>query len=154
MRNQFANLIESNEEFHSKHPIVLIEDDLDDQYVFTSAIEDLGYINPIVILSDGSAALNYFDTTSDVPFIIICDINIPKINGIELRKILLDDSEKRRRFVPFIYFSTTYSQDLIDQAQDLSVQGFFIKEKDFSGLKESIQLLYIYWNKCKFLTVS
>jgi DNA-binding NarL/FixJ family response regulator len=81
------------------------------------------------------------------PFIIICDVNLPKMDGFELRKKLLETGSRKFRSVPFIYWSTYASDAQILKAYDLSAHGFFIKGTNFNEMKESFEYIIKYWTK-------
>lgn len=66
-------------------PIIVIEDDADDQAVLIELFQKLGYANKIVYFNDGNMALDFLNKTDVQPFLILSDINMPKINGFELR---------------------------------------------------------------------
>lgn len=65
--------------------IIVIEDDLDDQLLMKNAFSSLGYLNKIVFFSDGFKALEHIQLTEVKPFLILSDINMPTVNGFELR---------------------------------------------------------------------
>ena len=66
-------------------PIVIIENDLDDQAILTEILIALNYTNKILFFGDGIAALAYLNKSSDKRVIILSDINLPKLDGFELR---------------------------------------------------------------------
>ncbi len=67
-------------------PIVFIEDDLDDQEIMAEIFKELNYENEIVFFGDGEKALEYLTKIDIEPFLILSDINMPKLNGMELRE--------------------------------------------------------------------
>ena len=72
-------------------PIVIIEDDPDDQILLAEVLKELDYPNKIIFFSDGEKALEYLIDSGDNPFLILSDINMPKLNGFQLRdKVALD----------------------------------------------------------------
>ncbi|HEX2534178.1 MAG TPA: response regulator, partial [Chitinophagaceae bacterium] len=70
---------------NKKGPIIVIEDDDDDQEILTEIFRKLDYGNPIIFYKDGNEALAYLNRSDVQPFLILSDINMPKINGFELR---------------------------------------------------------------------
>ncbi|MGQ3087357.1 response regulator, partial [Flavobacterium sp.] len=68
--------------------ILVIEDDEDDRDILREIFRDLGYKNKIVFFSDSTEALDYIRKPEIEPFIIISDINMPKLGGFELRNII------------------------------------------------------------------
>ena len=66
-------------------PIIVIEDDPDDQEILIEIFLRLKYTNKIIFFSDGNKALEYINRTDVQPFLILSDINMPKFDGFELR---------------------------------------------------------------------
>ena len=72
-------------------PVVIIEDDQDDQLILKNVFEKLNYPNELIFFDNGQKALDFLTNTEILPFIILSDINLPLLNGLELRnKIQLD----------------------------------------------------------------
>ena len=65
-----------------KGPIVIVDDDPDDQQLIQEALESLYITNSLLFFSQGNAVLQYLKSTSEQPFIIICDINMPGMTGV------------------------------------------------------------------------
>jgi CheY-like chemotaxis protein len=81
----------------------------------------------IVIDDDGEEALHFLKSSFDYPCIILCDINMPKITGFELRRTINSNHALRERSVLFIFYSTVANIRQVREAYDITVQGFFIK---------------------------
>jgi CheY-like chemotaxis protein len=128
--------------------IIVIEDDPDDQFILEEVFNELGYPNKRMYFLDGLSALEYLYSTSDRPFIIISDINLPKLNGLELRKKVQTDADLSLKCIPYIYFTTALNQQAVIDAYSTSAQGFFVKPGSFEELKETIELMIKYWIKC------
>ena len=129
--------------------IIIIEDDIEDQELFREAITELGIMNPLIFFNEGVSGLEYLQKTPDQPFIIFCDINVPLMNGIQLREHIDADERLRKKSIPFIFYTTSLNRAEINKAYNLTVQGYFIKENSFSATKETIKLILDYWGKCK-----
>lgn len=128
--------------------IIIIEDDLDDQQFLADVFEELDYKNEIVFFSDGIKALAYIVDTSIEPFLILSDINMPKLNGIELRAKIYNNEELRMKCIPYLFFSTNAEQAHVIEAYSQSIQGFFIKPSSYEHLKQTLKLIVDYWLKC------
>lgn len=129
-------------------PIIIIEDDRDDQEILGIVFDELNYKNEIIFFSDGELALNYLTATAVEPFIIFSDINMPKLNGIELRSKIHENEDLRMKSIPYLFFTTGAEQNHVVEAYSKSVQGFFIKPHDFKETKEMIKSIVEYWQKC------
>ncbi|GAB2558149.1 response regulator [Spirosoma areae] len=129
-------------------PVIIIEDDADDQYLFQQVFSKLGYTNEVIYFVDGQEALDYLLTTSVLPFLILSDINMPRLDGFALRAKLHTDAALQVRCIPYLFFSTAASQEMVINAYSLSVQGFFIKQQTMTGLEETIKSIMEYWKRC------
>ncbi len=129
-------------------PIVIIDDDKDDQDILVEVLAGLGVTNNCVVFNDCLSALQYLSTTQEKPFIILCDINLPKMNGLEFRKAIDRDDFLRKKSIPFIFLSTAANKTQVDEAYELAVQGFFIKQPSMKDMEDSLQNILIYWTNC------
>ncbi|MDQ1090032.1 MULTISPECIES: response regulator [unclassified Siphonobacter] len=129
-------------------PIISVEDDEDDQYLIQSVIDELGITNRLLFFNNGKAALDYLLVTEEQPFFIICDVNMPIMNGLELHMHLISNEELKKKSIPFIFFTTAANAKLIDEAYQQMIQGFYRKGSSFIELKEQIQTIYNYWKSC------
>lgn len=129
-------------------PIIIIEDDLDDQEFLSDVFQKLAYKNEIIFFGDGEQALDYLIKTDVEPFIIFSDINMPKLNGMELREKVHQNEDLRLKSIPYLFFSTVAEQENVIDAYSKSVQGFFIKPSNFNELTDIIKTIVEYWQKC------
>lgn len=129
-------------------PIIVIEDDRDDQEVLVEIFKRLGYANEIVYFFDGNLALDYLNKTDVQPFLILSDINMPKINGFELRNKIFTNEQLQTKCIPYLFFTTNATKKSVIDAYALSVQGFFIKKSSMQGLEETIKKIVDYWQEC------
>ncbi len=130
-------------------PIILIEDDRGDQELFSIVFKDLNFSNEIIYFEDGEKALEYLTKTLIEPFIIISDINMPKLNGLELREKIHTNEDLRLKCIPYLFFSTSAEQKYIVEAYSKSVQGFFVKPNSIDKLTHTIKIIVEYWQKCE-----
>ncbi|MDQ2657388.1 MAG: response regulator [Bacteroidota bacterium] len=129
-------------------PIIFVEDDADDQYIFHEVCEKLGVADRLKFFPSAETVLHYLRTTTEKPFIIFCDINMPEMDGLELRKQINKEEELRRQSIPFVFMSTAANPKQVRTAYDLTVQGFFLKEQRFSDTLATMKLILEYWRKC------
>jgi CheY-like chemotaxis protein len=134
----------------SKGPIIFVDDDADDQFIYQEICERLALPNKLKFFTHAHAVLNYLRTTTEKPLIIFCDINMPEMDGLQLRKKLNDEEYLRRKSIPFIFFSTAATIEQVQQAYDLTVQGFFLKEQNFAETEATFRMILDYWKKCKY----
>lgn len=127
----------------------LIDDDKDDHDMVTDIFKELGMTNELVFLSGAEDAIKKLEAAAVAPFMIICDVNLPKMDGFKLRDFMLNNPSKKFHSVPFIYWSSFASEKQISQAYELSAHGFFIKETNFKEMKETFLQIISYWQKSK-----
>lgn len=129
-------------------PIIIIEDDIDDQALLVEIFKNLGYANKIVYFADGNEALNYLNGTDVQPFLILSDINMPKINGFELRSKVFTNEQLQTKCIPYLFFTTGANKKAVVDAYAMSVQGFFLKPTSLQGLENTIKKIVEYWQEC------
>lgn len=129
-------------------PLIIVEDDLEDQDSFKAAFENLEYPNELIFFGDGQSALDFLNETDVHPFLILCDINMPKLNGFDLRARLKATRAVDLRCVPFLFFSTANNQKVVVEAYCLAVQGFFVKQHKMRELEKTITAIMEYWKRC------
>ena len=133
----------------SAGPVVVVEDDLDDQEIFTEIFTELQFNNPIIFFQGGQAVLDYLKTTSDKPFIIITDINLSGMDGIQLRSEICKDDYLRQKSIPFVFLTTSDGKHNLQKVYGMQVQGFFQKKSTYEAIKRQIKLIIDYWQECR-----
>jgi CheY-like chemotaxis protein len=129
-------------------PILLIEDDENDIEVIRAAITEIGVENEVISFLLAQEALDYLYQTTDQPFLILCDVRMPGINGLALRKIICKDEYLKRKSIPFIFFSVAATPEIVNEAYELDVQGFYLKERSYKAIKDQLLAIFIYWQRC------
>lgn len=130
-------------------PIVVIEDDMDDQEVFSSVFNELAFENEIIFFPDGDGVLEYLNETKIKPFLIISDINLPKLNGLELRDKIQNNADLNLKCIPYLFFTSSKSQQTVMEAYSKSIQGFFIKPNSYDELHRILKNIIQYWQDCE-----
>jgi CheY-like chemotaxis protein len=130
-------------------PILIVEDDADDQYFIRTICDKLGVACELIFFEDGQKALSYLQNTERKTFLILCDINMPVMNGLELRRKIQEDEHLRKKSIPFIFLSTAARPKEVEEAYDLTVQGFFVKASQLSEMEKTLDLILNYWIRCK-----
>ena len=129
-------------------PIVVIEDDAEDQELLMEVFGKLNYQNKVLYFFDGQEALEYIENSNEMPFLILSDINMPKLNGFALREKLKTDAKLSNKCIPYLFFSTAVEQQAVINAYSQSVQGFFKKPNSLAELENTISLIIEYWRRC------
>ena len=129
-------------------PIIVIEDDIDDQETLVEIFSELGYVNKIIYFSDGNEALDFLNKSEILHFLILSDINMPRINGFELRNKIFTNEQLQTKCIPYLFFSTSATKKAVIDAYALSVQGFFFKPASIKDLRNTIRKIVEYWQEC------
>ena len=127
--------------------ILVIEDDEDDRDILKEIFRDLGYRNQIVFFSDSTEALKYIRKPGVEPFIIISDINMPKLGGFELRNIILEEELLNDKNIPYVFISNAQDDYSLKQANKLAIQGYIHKGTDYNVYKDKIKSLIDFWRE-------
>lgn len=129
-------------------PLILVEDDHDDQELIIYALKDLGLQNEVRLFDNGEEALDYLNETSEQPFLILSDINMPRMDGITFKKKIDSSDILKKKCIPFVFISTSPAP-FFKQVCELSIQGFFEKGNSCLQLNETLRIILKYWNLTK-----
>jgi CheY-like chemotaxis protein len=129
-------------------PVIIIEDDIDDKEMLEQVFHNLGYTNKLFFFTDGQSALDFLNESNVLPFLILSDINMPKLDGFALRNKIKMDAKLQIKCIPYLFFSTASTQKAVVDAYSLSVQGFFIKQHKMEELEKTIMVIMEYWKRC------
>jgi two-component system, response regulator len=133
------------------HIILLVEDNADDVELTRRAFERSNILNQIVVVGDGEEALDYLFATGSyvgrdttvMPQVVLLDINLPKLNGLEvLRRLRGDDRTKR---LPVVILTTSHEERDIIGSYDLGANSYVRKPVDFVQFSEAARQLGLYW---------
>ncbi|MGD1042921.1 MAG: response regulator [Sedimentisphaerales bacterium] len=128
----------------SSKPILLVEDDNVDAMTVRRALKDLNVPNGIVHQLDGEDALEYLRSSDNKrPCIILLDLNMPRMNGIDFLKIIKNDYELKK--IPVIVMTTSKDERDKMESFEFSVAGYIIKSTDYKKFAESLKTLDLYW---------
>lgn len=134
---------------NKRGPIIIIEDDKDDQYILAKVFKELKYKNKVIFFEDSIQALEYLTDSDIEPFLVLSDINMPKLNGLELREKIVNNEDLRLKSIPYLFFSTSAEQQDVIDAYSRSIQGFFVKANNYGKLKNTIEKIVAYWQECE-----
>jgi CheY-like chemotaxis protein len=125
-------------------PILLVEDDIVDASTAKQALEDLKVKNPVIHKTDGEEALDYCrNPDNQAPAIILLDLNMPKISGVEMLQIIKNDPQLQH--IPVVVLTVSkYEQDKFDTF-DLGVAGYVIKAVDYDDFLRAMDIVVRYW---------
>ncbi len=134
---------------HSKKPLLLVEDDLVDQMMVKKAFSELGIQRDLVVFSNGEEVVKYLRSDSPRPFLIISDVNMPKMGGLELIKEIQNDESLNYKGKPFVILSTACNDFELKDAYTSGIHGFFEKNVQYKELVKSLGRIIEYWEESK-----
>ncbi len=128
----------------SSKPILLVEDDDVDVMTVKRALKDLNIKNRLVNTANGEEALEYLKNNGNKkPCIILLDLNMPRMNGIEFLKIAKADDTLKQ--IPVVILTTSSHQQDIIESFELSVAGYIVKSVDYTEFTQAISAINLYW---------
>ncbi len=128
----------------SSKPILLVEDDQVDAMTVKRALKEINVTNRLDIVNDGEEALTFLNNSeNEKPGIILLDLNMPKMNGIEFLKIAKKDDSLKR--IPVVVLTTSKEDQDKVESFNLGVAGYMIKPVDYQKFVEVVRTIDLYW---------
>jgi len=129
---------------NTSKPILLVEDDQVDVMTILRALKEVHVGNRVVAMENGEAALEYLrEPGNEQPCIILLDLNMPIMNGIEFLQNVKQDPLLRR--IPVIVLTTSEEQQDKMRSFDLGVAGYMTKPVDYRQFVEVVRSINLYW---------
>jgi two-component system response regulator len=125
--------------------ILLVEDNQDDAELTIRALKKFNLANHLLHLGDGEEALNFLFATSGntLPKIILLDIKMPKVDGIEvLRKI---KSDPYRKIIPVVVLTSSKEERDIIESYKLGVNAYIVKPVEFDKFVKAVSEIGFFW---------
>jgi len=130
---------------HKSRPLLLVEDDQVDARTIKHALDDLNIAESVVHVTNGEEALEYLRSeVNKRPCLILLDLNMPKMNGIEFLKEVKNDPLLRR--IPIVVLTTSSEDDDILGTFQYSVAGYMLKPIDYREFVDTIHTITKYWS--------
>jgi two-component system, response regulator len=131
--------------------ILLVEDDAKDEALTIRALKKSNVMNPLVIARDGAEALDYLFARgvhegrdrSVVPQVILLDLKLPKIDGLEVLEALRADEQTR--LLPVVVLTSSMEEQDLLRSYRLGANSYMRKPVDFSQFIEAVRQLGLYW---------
>jgi two-component system response regulator len=131
--------------------ILLVEDNPDDVELTLRAFKKNNIMNEVVVKCDGAEALDFFfgkngvagNENNGMPSVILLDLKLPKIDGLEVLKKLRAD--ERTKLIPIVILTSSKEQRDIVNGYDLGCNSYIRKPVDFNQFAEAIKQLGLYW---------
>ncbi len=129
--------------------ILLVEDDPNDVELIQLALDSYNFVNHIDVVSDGEQAIHYLlgrdgqPPTQPLPRLILLDLKLPKIDGIQVLE-LIRRSDRTRNLIVVVMTSSAENRDL-KTCYDLGVNSYIVKPLDFQQFVEMSRQVGLYW---------
>jgi two-component system response regulator len=127
--------------------ILLVDDSPDDVRLTLRALRKNNITNEVDVVSDGEQALRYLTATLDgetqKPALILLDINLPKVNGLEVLRTIR--ANEQTRYLPVVVLTTSTEERDIVETYDLGANSFVRKPVVFADFMEAVRILGLYW---------
>lgn len=125
-------------------PILLVEDDKIDQKSVLRAFHDLKIGNPLVIVQNGQEAISYLeDKNNKQPCLILLDLRMPIMNGLECLEVLKKTEYLKR--IPVVVLTTSKDDQDLKRSFSLGVVGYMVKPVDYQKFIEMVRTIHVYW---------
>jgi len=131
----------------TSRPILLVEDNPDDEDLTLRALKKSNIVNEVNVARDGAQALEFLFTADGasvtLPALILLDLQLPKVDGLEvLRRIRADE---RANIVPVVALTSSKGQeDIVDSYQN-GANGYMRKPVNFAGFSDAVSNLGVFW---------
>lgn len=130
---------------HSHEHILLIEDDDVDVMTVRRSLQELGASNPLDLVCDGESALEFLrDPSQARPGLILLDLNMPRMNGLEFLAELRKDPALRS--IPVVVLTTSQLESDRIGSFHQAVAGYMVKPVDYTQFVKTMRLICDYWS--------
>ena len=135
----------------SKNGILLVEDNANDAELTMRALRKGGILNDVVVARDGAEALDYLFAkgmyatrdASDLPEVVLLDLSLPKIGGVEvLRRVR---TEEATRLLPVVILTSSREERDLVAGYSSGANSYVVKPVDFAQFSEAVRQLGLYW---------
>jgi CheY-like chemotaxis protein len=128
----------------------MVEDDPRDVELTLTALEDYKLANEVVVCRDGQEALDYLysrgkfsDRVNENPAVILLDLKLPKVDGLEVLQQV--KSDERLRMIPVVMLTSSHEEKDMMQSYKLGVNAYVVKPVDFHEFVNAVKELGVFW---------
>lgn len=129
--------------------ILIVEDDEDEQEMLADIISNSPLPCKVLFVNNGEEALQFLRTNKTLPHLIISDVNMPGMSGLELKNRINHDKELCNLMIPFVFLSGAAINFTVTLAYKLNIQGYFIKGMEARDIEANIFRIIDYWCHCQ-----
>ena len=127
----------------SLRPILLVEDNPDDEILTIRALRRGKVTNPIQVARDGEEALKVIFSANPLPSVVLLDLKLPKVDGLEV--LQQTRANKRTRLLPVVILTSSTEECDIIESYSLGANSYVRKPVDFDQFTQAVAQLGLYW---------
>lgn len=131
-------------------PILVVEDDPDDRALILRALKKFNVKNEIAMVRDGLEALDYLfrtgryeDREAANPVVVLLDLKLPKIDGLEVLRRIRED--ERSKLVPVVVLTSSDEEEDVLRSYELGCNSYVRKPVEFGNFSQAVSQLGLYW---------
>jgi two-component system response regulator len=136
---------------NTEHVILLVEDSESDEELTLRAFRKSNVSNRVVVMRDGAAALDYLFLRGthanrnplEVPQLVLLDLNLPKVGGLEVLAAMRADERTQR--LPVVILTSSREERDLAEGYDLGANSYIVKPVDFVQFADAVRQLGLYW---------
>lgn len=124
--------------------ILLVEDNPNDAELTLRALKQRNLANQVRLCRDGAEAVDFFsDGAGPVPKVVLLDLKLPKVDGLEVLRRLKQD--ERTKAIPIVVLTSSREEPDIERAYALGANSYIVKPVDFDAFARAVSELGLYW---------
>lgn len=128
----------------SNKPILVIDDDNFDLLTTKKALKEIKVTNSVVSAQNGEEALEYLQNPdSELPCIILLDLNMPRMNGLEFLEVIKQDANLKK--IPVIVMTTSLEDQDKNDSFSLGIAGYMQKPIEYATFIKTVKAINLYW---------
>ncbi|MFX0066542.1 MAG: response regulator [Candidatus Hermodarchaeota archaeon] len=127
-----------------KKPILFVEDECVDAMMAKRALREINIPNRLIIARNGEDALSFLRKADEKPCIILLDLNMPRMNGLEFLKVIKQDERLKR--IPVIVLTGSNENQDVAESFIQGVAGYMVKPLDYSQYLTIMRIIMNYWS--------
>jgi CheY-like chemotaxis protein len=129
-----------------KGVFIFIDDDEEEHELFKLALREI-CPNPVLSAYNGEDGFSLIRENKNNIFLIISDMNMARVNGLELKRLIESTPELKMKAIPFVFHSTVTDELVVKEAYSLNIQGYIQKRSDVKTSVEVLRHFIEFWTK-------
>ena len=123
--------------------VLLVEDNASDAELTLRALQKRNLANRVVVARDGVEALKVLESAEPPPKVVLLDLKLPKLNGLEVLRRLKSDERMKR--IPVVVLTSSHEEPDVEESYRLGVNSYIVKPVDFESFASAVAEVGLYW---------